>query len=61
VSGAVRLEFPEEGGHVAFVSAPFPGDIGWMPRHITAFFEEAMVARDARADGIIPLRGSAPE
>jgi uncharacterized protein len=42
VSREVRLEFPEEGGHAAFVSAPFPGDIDWMPRRVTAFFEEAM-------------------
>ena len=64
VSGAVRLEFPDEGGHAAFVSSPFPGDIAWMPRRVTAFFEEAMAARDtgshARANGIIPHRGTAP-
>lgn len=63
-SGAVRLEFPDEGGHAAFVSPPFPGDIAWMPRRITAFFEEAMAARKAgshaHANGIIPHRGTAP-
>jgi len=63
-SGSVRLEFPDEGGHAAFVSSPFPGDIAWMPRRITAFFEEAMAARGtgshARANGIIPHRGTAP-
>lgn len=42
VSAAVGLEYPEEGGHVAFVSGRFPGDIGWMPRRVTAFFEETM-------------------
>lgn len=42
VSREVRLEFPDEGGHAAFVSAPFPGDIDWMPRRVAAFFEEAM-------------------
>lgn len=42
VSGAVRLELPEEGGHASFVSAPFPGNIDWMPRRVTAFFEETM-------------------
>jgi len=45
VSREVRLEFPEEGGHAAFVSAPFPGNIDWMPRRITGFFEEAMAER----------------
>jgi hypothetical protein len=65
VSAAVRLEFPGKGGHVAFVSAPFPGNIGWMPWRVTSFFEEAMAAREAgsnaRADGIIPHRGASPE
>jgi len=42
VSAAVRVDFPEEGGHAAFVSGPFPGDIDWMPRRVTAFFEETM-------------------
>ena len=42
VSAAVRLDFPEQGGHAAFVSGPFPGHIGWMPRRVTAFFEETM-------------------
>jgi len=42
VSRRVRLELPDEGGHAAFVSAPFPGDIAWMPRRVTAFFAEAM-------------------
>jgi predicted alpha/beta-fold hydrolase len=65
VSGTVRLELPDEGGHAAFVSAPFPGDIDWMPRRVAAFFEEALPARRAgsntRANGIIPHRGTAPE
>ena len=65
VSRAVRLELPDEGGHAAFVSAPFPGDIDWMPGRVTAFFEEALAARqagsDARANGIIPHRGIASE
>jgi len=42
VSAAVRLDFPEEGGHAAFVSGPFPGDVDWMPRRVTSFFEETM-------------------
>jgi uncharacterized protein len=52
VSRAVRLEQPAEGGHAAFVSAPFPGNIDWMPTRVAAFFEEAM-------DAIIPQRGNA--
>jgi len=42
LSAAVRAEFPEEGGHAAFVSGLFPGDIAWMPRRVAAFFEETM-------------------
>ena len=39
VSSAVRLEFPPKGGHVGFVSGPFPGNIDWLPRRILHFFE----------------------
>jgi len=38
VSDALTLEFPEEGGHVGFVSAPFPGNLAWLPERILAFF-----------------------
>ena len=39
VSAAVRLEFPARGGHVGFVSGPFPGNIEWLPQRIFHFFE----------------------
>jgi uncharacterized protein len=39
VSDAVTLEFPAKGGHVGFVSGPFPGDIAWLPRRLLHFFE----------------------
>ena len=38
VSKAVRLEFPEGGGHVGFVTAPFPGSIEWLPQRLLQFF-----------------------
>ena len=38
VSSRVTLEFPREGGHVGFVTAPFPGRIDWLPRRILDFF-----------------------
>lgn len=38
VSPAVTLEYPEEGGHVGFVHAPFPGYIDWLPKHLLSFF-----------------------
>ncbi len=40
-SASVRLEFPATGGHVGFVSGPFPGRYDWLPRRIVAFFEES--------------------
>jgi predicted alpha/beta-fold hydrolase len=39
VSPAVKLEFPARGGHVGFVTGPFPGRIDWLPRRILHFFE----------------------
>ena len=39
VSAAVKLEFPSRGGHVGFVSGPFPGHIDWLPRRLLHFFE----------------------
>ena len=41
VSRSVTLEFPSHGGHVGFVTAPFPGHIEWLPRRLLAFFEGA--------------------
>jgi predicted alpha/beta-fold hydrolase len=38
VSSFVTLEFPRGGGHVGFVSAPFPGNLDWLPRRILEFF-----------------------
>lgn len=39
VSAAVKLHFPETGGHVGFMSAPFPGHGHWMPRRVFHFFD----------------------
>jgi len=41
VSAAVKLEFPDRGGHVGFVTGPFPGRIDWLPRRLLHFFEYA--------------------
>lgn len=42
VSAAVRLEQPEQGGHVGFVSGGVPpfGNIDWMPRRLLRFFSD---------------------
>ncbi len=39
VSDRVALEFPDEGGHVGFVSGRFPGHLGWLPARLLAFFD----------------------
>lgn len=39
VSRHVTLEFPAHGGHVGFVSRPFPGNIEWLPKRLMGFFE----------------------
>jgi len=35
---AVRCEFPDQGGHVGFVTGPFPGRLDWIPRRVAEFF-----------------------
>jgi uncharacterized protein len=35
VSAAVELEQPEEGGHVGFMTGPFPGRFGWLAQRVT--------------------------
>jgi predicted alpha/beta-fold hydrolase len=39
VSTQVMLEQPETGGHVAFPSGPFPGNIDWLPTRLMQFFD----------------------
>ncbi len=40
VSCAVLLEFPKQGGHVGFLSPPFPGKFIWLPRRVVRFFNK---------------------
>jgi uncharacterized protein len=40
---AVRCELPREGGHVGFVTGPFPGSLDWLPRRVADFFLESAV------------------
>jgi predicted alpha/beta-fold hydrolase len=49
VSDAVRCEFPDSGGHVGFVTGPFPGRIDWLPRRVAGFFREIDAARRRKA------------
>jgi hypothetical protein len=38
VAQSVVLEQPDHGGHVGFVSGPFPGNLLWLPRRVLEFF-----------------------
>jgi predicted alpha/beta-fold hydrolase len=40
-AAAVRLEYPEEGGHVGFSVGPFPGKLNWLPQRMVNFLESA--------------------
>lgn len=37
VSAQVTLEFPAQGGHVGFVTGPFPGSQDWLTRRVLGF------------------------
>ena len=38
VSTAVRLEQPDTGGHVGFMTGPVPGRLEWLPQRLLAYF-----------------------
>ena len=38
-ASAVLLHQPAEGGHAAFVTGPFPGNLNWLPARLARFFE----------------------
>ena len=42
VSSNVLLEYPEAGGHVGFVSGPFPGHLEWLPRRLLHHFDASV-------------------
>jgi hypothetical protein len=39
VAASVALEYPATGGHVGFVSGPFPGHLDWLPHRLLAYFD----------------------
>lgn len=51
VSDWVYLEQPEDGGHVGFVTGPFPGRLDWLPERLCRFFQSTL---QATAEGIGP-------
>jgi predicted alpha/beta-fold hydrolase len=42
VSSNVILDFPQHGGHVGFLTGPFPGNSSWMPARVFRFFESGV-------------------
>jgi len=38
-AACVKLEYPEEGGHVGFPTGAPPGDLGWLPQRMLHFLE----------------------
>ncbi len=46
VSAEVVLDYPAAGGHVGFVTGPFPGRIGWVPARVLGFFEAHLAGCD---------------
>lgn len=42
VSRHVRLEYPQTGGHVGFLSGSFPGRLEWLPQRVFAHFDRVM-------------------
>lgn len=38
VSPSITLEQPAEGGHVGFLTGPFPGRCDWLPKRLLEFF-----------------------
>jgi uncharacterized protein len=42
VSRHVRLEYPQTGGHVGFVSGSFPGRLDWIEQRVIAHFDSVL-------------------
>ena len=44
LSPHITLELPRQGGHVGFVSGPFPGKLNWLPTRVLHFFNQHHVS-----------------
>jgi len=40
MSSAIQFECPTSGGHVGFLSGPWPGHIDWLPKRLIASFDK---------------------
>jgi predicted alpha/beta-fold hydrolase len=50
VSQVVTLDFPAEGGHVGFVTGPFPGNLSWLPKRTLGFFDDCLALSQVAHD-----------
>lgn len=41
VAPCVTLDFPDQGGHVGFVSGKLPGRLDWLPQRLLGYFAES--------------------
>ena len=57
VSPLVTLEYPEGGGHVGFVSGPFPGHLRWLPRRLIRFFTDHVQGPSGCSTASVPCMG----
>lgn len=48
VPDVVVIEQPARGGHVGFVSGPFPGNLEWLPERLLSFFSAEHPARSPK-------------
>jgi phosphomannomutase/phosphoglucomutase len=58
VGPGVLLEQPEHGGHVGFLSAPFPGSFDWLRQRLLQFFDAHSLAARGRGRSMAPFSPS---
>ncbi|WP_322047836.1 hydrolase [Paraburkholderia sp. J67] len=51
VSAAVELDQPEDGGHVGFMTGPFPGRCEWLAQRVTQYLSPHLPASPHTAHG----------
>jgi len=51
LGGSVEFEFTERGGHVGFVTGPFPGSLCWLPKRTLGFLAQHRAGAHANGAG----------
>ena len=60
ISRHVTLEYPATGGHVGFVTGPFPGYLHWLPERLLHHFNSTHSSTRERDPRIVPATGYQP-